>query len=267
VNGSAERRILEQRRAYAQRDLQELARQVDEGEIGEAAAARLEEGYRAEIDEVEAALAESSRPPKGVSDAEAPPAPAGRRGVRIGMFTAAVLLVLTVIVAVMGRDDGPAPMAATETPPPTPATGSGDEELDRLMQAVAQNPEVNAMRLALGDVLFGRRNYADAGEQYDFVLGNDPTGDEAHTALVGMGSVAFHLGDLQLAVDILGPMAEANPTNAQTLFYLGAALLERGEAAAAIPHFDALLAMPGLAPGARSEVEAMLAAARSVEGG
>ena len=56
TRSDAGREALEQRRAHALRDLEELAQQVDDGEIPEEDAAVLEARYRKDLEEVERRL-------------------------------------------------------------------------------------------------------------------------------------------------------------------------------------------------------------------
>ena len=269
MTSDAERKILEQRRSFARNDLEELAQQVEEGEIDAATADRLQSDYEAEIAEIEPLLAGPKQPsrPLGPDD---PPQSFEGRGIRIALVALAIVAVLSVLIIVMGRDSGPPATAATGQGAPPATTAAGGEGMpspEEMEAVVAANPEVVGMRLALADLYFEQGMLEQAASHYEESLEHDATGEEAHYALTRLGSIAYFEGRSQEAVAFLTPLVEADPRNAEARFYLGATLLDQvGDPAAAIPLFEQLLAMPDLAASARTQVEQMLEAARTLAG-
>jgi len=268
MTSEAERKILEQRRSYARRDIEELAQQVADGEIDPRTADRLFSGYEAEIAEIDRLVAEPGKEP--ALDPTAPPRSFEGRGMRVALVTLGIVAMLSVVIVLMGRAPGPPSSAASGAgapPPSTAAPGQGIPSLEEMEEIVAANPEVVGMRLALADGYYEQGFLDQAEEHYRESLEHPGTGEEAHHALTRLGAIAYHQRRAQDAVAYLTPLVEADPLNAEARFYLGATLLDQiGDPGAAIPLFEQLLAMPDLALSAREEVEQMLEDARTMAG-
>jgi tetratricopeptide (TPR) repeat protein len=268
------RRRLEERRDNALRDLEELTQQVEEGEIDAEAASRLEEGYRAELAAAEeglAALPEPSPRPKAPKSAAVPAKPrpgrpageAPRRLPARGLAViAAVVAVLTVAIVFIARSPG-----EDETASPAESTmpaGSGDMIAD-LEAAVAANPGVNEMRLALAELYFNQFEFAKAKEHYLAVLHNSPTPDEQTETMLQLGLIEFYGGDPELAAQHVQVVLDDDPGSLAGRFYLGAIQLYGLEdPAAAIETLEGLVEDPELPDAARTDAEGMLTEARSI---
>jgi tetratricopeptide (TPR) repeat protein len=266
------RAALEDRVRHAERDLEELARQVEDGEIDEETAARLEDRYRADLDAAEASLGElpaerKHRPGREEADEERGPAARALSG-RGLLALAGVMVVLTigiVVLATRGGDEGAG--TATTAPAAADLPSTGDPVAD-MEAAVAAHPDSNEMRLALGGLLFDRGEYLTAMEHYIFVLENEPTTAEESVALTRVGWMAYVTGQNEAAEDYLRSAIEVDPAYGEAKLFLGVVLLYGNEDPdGAIPLLEEVLTYPDLPEGLRPDVEGMLADARATAGG
>jgi tetratricopeptide (TPR) repeat protein len=270
---------LEERRRLAARDLEELTEQVEAGEIDEATAARLEEGYRAELADAEARLAKLGRSARPGSDRPAgsrreqpapkstPSAGAGARrpstsprNILIGMI--GVLVALTVVIVIAGRGGDEEGAAAAPPTSAGPEIGSTGDPLADMEAAVAAHPESNEMRLALAGMYFDVGQYLPAMEHYMAVLDNEPTPDEESVALARVGWMAYVTDQPNAAVDYLNAALAIDPAYGEAKLFLGVVLLYGLEDhEAAIPVLEEVLEFPDLPEQLRPDVENMLAEA------
>jgi tetratricopeptide (TPR) repeat protein len=295
------RAALEERRRHAQRDLDELAEQVEMGDIDEASARELEAGYRAELEAVEERLSalparsagarrESKRPArsegKGRAEGSAERRVSGKRSARstttvlVAMGVAMIVVTALIVIAAGGDDEGPAPAAGggmSDLEVDVPQTGDAITDAQALVDA---HPESNPIRLQLAGAYFDlaieqkigggetRDAFLGAMEQYLFVLGNDPTPQEQSHAQTRVGWMAFETGQFAQAEATLREALTADPANVEAQWFLGIVLLEGMEdPAAAVPVFEDLLEMTGIPEWLQEEGAAMLAAAREAAGG
>jgi len=264
---------LEERRRIVRRDLEELALQVGEGEIDTATAAGLEAAYRAELDEVERALASRPRRPRSEperAEAAAEPSPpdgprpkaaaAGTR--RILWAMGAVVVALTGVIVFLATRSG-GNEAATGT---LPADLSGNPA--EMEAVVAAHPESNEMRLALAGLYFGRGEYLGAMEHYLAVLDNAPTPAEESVALARVGWMAYITDQVDTAIAYLEQAMVVDPAYGESRLFLGVVLLYgKEDPAAALPYLEEVLTYPDLPDEVRPEIEQMVAAARAAVAG
>ncbi|MBN2112590.1 MAG: hypothetical protein JW785_00525 [Acidimicrobiia bacterium] len=265
----------EERRRIVQRDLEELAQQVAEGEIDAATAARLEAGYRAELAEVERALEARPRrarpepaaaPAAGLTRPAAPrpraaAASAGTR--RILWVMGAVVLALTGVIVFLATRSGGEEAAATTT---LPADLSGDPA--EMEAVVAAHPDSNEMRLALAGLYFDRGEYLGAMEHYLGVLDNAPTPAEESVALARVGWMAYITDQVDTAIAYLEQAMVVDPAYGESRLFLGVVLLYgKEDPAAALPYLEEVLTYPDLPESLRPEIEQMAAEARAAIAG
>ncbi len=287
------RSAMEARRDHALRDLEELAQQVENGEIDVETAETLEAGYRAELEKAEAALAEMPAPkeapkpkgrggkpaakpsgkaspskPKTQEDEEdsAPP----RFPVKglIGMGAAVVVLSVLIGVIVVVGGDGEEGMPDSAMPPATQGQSGvpadPDDPLAQMEATVAANPEVNGMRLALAGTYFERGDYIPAMEHYLAVLENNPTMQEEAISLARVGWMAYVTGQPETARDYLHAATQLDPAYGEAQLFYGVVLLYGvGDAEAALPVLEGVLQLEDLPETLRPEVENMIADARA----
>jgi cytochrome c-type biogenesis protein CcmH/NrfG len=263
------RSALEQRIRIAEQDLEDLARQVEEGEIDDEAAAGLEEGYRAELEAARAELGELPAPrkrptpkPKPRARAADAPAPAGPSGRKVLIVAVAALVVLTVSIVLIARSGDPGPAEASPTIPTD--TESLDDTLAQMEAALATQPDNNAMRLALAGIYFENGDYMNAMNHYSTVTASDPTPEQAAVAQARIGWMAWvALNDPETALQFLDAAIEVDPTYGEAKLWKGVVILYgTDDPAAAVPLFEEVLGYPDLPDEIRPEVEAMLEEAR-----
>lgn len=268
---------LDERVRNAQRDLEELAEQVDAGEIDETTAVRLEAGYRRELAEAQRLLAEIRGPerqaparkrgPVVSEDGGATPrrASGSPRNVLVGMLVAMVALTVVIVIAGRGDDDGGAAAPATTQ---GPEIGSSGDPIADMEAAVAAHPESNEMRLALAGMYFDLGQYLPAMEHYLAVLENDPAPDEESVALARVGWMAYVTDQPATAVEYFNAALAIDPAYGEAKLFLGVVLLYGMEdPEAAFPVLEEVLAFPDLPEQLRPDVERMLAEARAQLGG
>jgi len=265
-----DRKHLEERRKIAARDLAELAEQVEAGEIDEATAGTLRANYQAEIDDVEAKLdqlpaldkkhsIEANLEPTGVQ-------PRSTRRAVIGSVL--VIAALSVAIFFAARDINPEPAATDSAAPGALTVDPNSVTNEQLEEVVAQNPNINAMRLALADRYFEEQDYGKALDHYLTVAENNPTPVEEGVALSRIGWMAYQTGQPEAAEQYLQTSLTVDPTNQETKLFLGFVLLYGlDDAEAAIPWLEEIAAIPDLPPDILHTVEAALDEARNGGGG
>ncbi len=260
-----DRNDLVERLDLIRRDIAELAEQVEAGEVDEATAERLRAGYEEELAEVEerlSALPEDAETVGPVDEPveESPRVGASPKRVLIG---AGILLAAFTAVLVMVTT------SADRTPTQPAAAGTMPQSADfaEMEQAVAANPDVIGMRMALADLYFEHQDYSNALNHYLTILDQNPTPEEASHALARVGWLAYATEQNDAAVNYLNQALEMNPDNLEAKLFLGAVdFYGLGDAESAIPLFEEVLAQPDLPPSLRSEVEAALDEARTAAG-
>ena len=177
---SEERAALEERKAQALRDLVEVERQLQAGEIDGPTAERLTQRYEAEV----------------VSTVEALSAPAAektRRRWSAGRLAATAVLVLgalAAIVALAARATEPRPDNGFVTgnvgsrPPPRDLSQVSNEEMERV---IAANPGVTPMRLALVERYLRAGDVEKAQRHAQAALETNPSPTDRQRALKYLG--------------------------------------------------------------------------------
>ncbi len=263
TDGHRERTALEERRRHISQDIEELAEQVDAGEIEVATAGRLREAYELELAEVEAALA----------SVETHGAGAGleRQGLstrRAVVGTVALVSALTLAILFIGEDTVPSQQGAAAGVDNTPrAAPETDGSLDTMEQVVAENPDNVALRLAVADAYYQRAQYAAALGHYLAVLESAPTPVQESIALGRVGWMAFITDQFDAADDYVSRSLQVNPDNVEAKMFLGyVRFMGFDDPEAAIPLLEEVLAFQDLDAELRAQVEGTLASARAAAG-
>lgn len=256
---------VDQRRANARRDLEELAEQVELGEIDEATAALLRAGYEQELADAEQAPAT----PRVPADGGRGGGPLSPRRAVAGAVT--IIALFTVAILFIGGDteptrQGAAAGAAAEPAPLPPIDGA--RSLTAMEEAVAADPERIDLRLALADAYFQERQYSAALTHYLTVLESDPDAADESVALGRVGWMAFITNQHDAARQYLEGSLAADPTHVEGKLFLGYVLFYGfDDATGAVPLLEEVLAATGLTAEVRADVEGTLAAARAAGGG
>lgn len=264
------------RRDLARTDLDELAQQVEDGEIDEETASDLRSGYEMELAAAEADLAKLGTPPSVKKPKADKPstkrAPSERdQRPRTGFNSrwvvgAGVLIVaLVVIIISVQNSSEPEPPVADGN---LPGTGTASDPCAEMAAAVDQHPG-NALRLALADCYTQSGNAMAALEHFRTVADStEATPAEVGEANVGLGYLNLQIGQVTNAADYMRSALAADAANIEANYFLGMMLVyDLGDPAGGIPYLETTLAAPGLPESVVLDVEAALAVARGEGGG
>lgn len=240
---------LEARLSLLERELREVDLQEAGGELDTATADRLRSVYRAERAEVEEELSRTS--------AATPGPPARSRG---RMLAGAALLVGALAVIVV------AAVGALTEPPSVPGPGQDLSQISNdamlaVIDANADNPQINAMRLALAERYFEEFDYSAALPQFQAVLDNDPNPTEASEALARMGWMVHASGASDTAENLLDRSLEANPSNTEAAWFLSIVYLDTQRPCEAAELLGTLTADSAVPADAIDDVAALAATA------
>ena len=240
---------LRERREAVRRDIEELAYQVDDGEVDPETAERLRMSYERELDALNASLGEHgdempAAPPRP-AEPEPEPEPEPREGrprstnrvVTGGVLLLGALAVIMYFAVQSAEPDDAAPGgAAPGNLIVDPATVSNEE----LEAVVAANPDVTAMRMALADRYFEAEEYGASLDHYLNIAENSSDPRERSKALARVGWMAYITDQAEAADQYLIRSLEADPTNSEAILYRGfVTLYGLEDAEAALPQLEA----------------------------
>ena len=220
------------RRDIARTDLEELAQQVDDGELDEETAAELRSGYEAELAAAEAALAELGSPPavkkpkpaaesKAPSEKGQPEQKTGTLNTRL-LVGAGILIAALVVILISVQNSSEPDQTATG---PIPGAGDGADLCAELEAALSDHSD-DQFRLALADCYSGTGNAMSAIEHYRTVA-EDTAASPADTARanVGLGLLNLQIGELQTTADYMSTALGEDANNVEAKYYLGMLLI------------------------------------------
>jgi tetratricopeptide (TPR) repeat protein len=269
-----DRKHLEERLEIAKRDLTELAEQVEAGEIDDTTAEMLRTNYQAEVDDVSKQLGSLPSPKQpqlteSESGADSPLGPQPRSTRRAIIGSVLVIAALSVAIFLAAGETNTEPATTTVSGAAGGLTVDPNSvSNDQLEEVVAQNPDINAMRLALADRYFEEEDYSKALDHYLIIAENDPTPAEEGRALARIGWMAYTTGQPEAAEQYLQTSLTIDPTNEETKLFLGFVLFYGlNDAEQAIPWLEEVAGIPGLPPSILAQVEAALNEARNGGGG
>lgn len=257
-----ERARLTERRDIIARDIEELAEQVELGEIDETTADNLRARYTGDLADVEAQLAElpkakqprQSKGPESKGDSETSAQPAAVQGWSPKrVLTAGGILVaaFTVILAVV--------LSSANNPSTTTTTDDMTATLQQMQAAVDANPDVVAMRIALADQYFNADDWSNALDNYMTALSSDPSDDEASHALAMVGWLAFNTGQPDAAIDYFNQSLERKPDNLEATLFLGIDYLYGlNDPASALPLFQKVLDDPDVSADLKTQIQSYI---------
>jgi tetratricopeptide (TPR) repeat protein len=263
----SDRRQLEERLEIATRDLTELADQVEAGEIDEATAETLQANYQAEVDSVEAELGSLPAPNrKRPTEPETQPPGMQSRSTRravVGSVLVIAALSVAIFLAAGEIDSSPATTAAGSAAPGGLTIDPNSVSNEQLEEVVAQNPAINAMRMALADRYFEQEDYGKALDHYLTIAENNPTPAEEGRALTRVGWMAYTTGQPEAAQQYLQTSLTVDPTNEETKLFLGFVLLYGlDDPDGALPWLEEVAEISELPPSILTQVETAIAEAR-----
>ncbi len=245
------------RRRQAERDIEEVRRQLAEGELDHATAERLISRYRDEISRIDDHEEERSR---GVSAQTAKVSPSRRLVgalLLLGMFAA---ISITAFYAIRPRDGG----FVTGDP-------GGDVDLsevtnDQMEAVIAANPDVPqiaAMRLRLADRYFEEGSFSTALPHYLESLEGSLDGTRRARGLARVGWMSYLSGSEETAEAYLIEALNTDPDYDEAHLFLGLLYLNRGDMTRVITHLEPLSQIQDLPEGTRQVIDDALDRARS----
>jgi cytochrome c-type biogenesis protein CcmH/NrfG len=256
MSANEQRARLTERRDLISRDIQELAMQVDAGEIDESTAEELRARYDKDLAEVEAQLVEL---PKEEPEPE-PVAPEKTGGAQQGWSPRRVLVGGGILIAAFTVILVLAVSAANNSSSTTTSVdASSSATLQQLEAAVAANPDVVGMRIALADEYFAENQLSDALNSYLTALDSNPTDQEASHVLGRVGWLAYITNQPEAAVDYLNQSLEKDPTNLESTLFLGIVdLYGLEDAASALPLLQQVMDDPDVPADLKSQIQSAI---------
>jgi tetratricopeptide (TPR) repeat protein len=248
-----QRARLTERRDLISRDIQELSVQVDAGEIDASTAAELRGRYVKDLAEVEAQLAELPR-----EEPKAKPAPEEKSAAPQGWSPKRVLTGGVILVAAFTVILVLAVSAANNSSSPTTTSAlAADDTLAQLEAAVAANPDVVTMRLALADQYLSTNNFTQAMTQYQTVIESpDVTDSQSSHALSMLGYLSYATGQPDAALDYEDQALEVDAGNLEATLIKGITYLYGlDDAASALPLLQEVMADPELPDDMRAQIQ------------
>ncbi|HMK11302.1 MAG TPA: hypothetical protein VK461_06960 [Acidimicrobiales bacterium] len=251
---NVERDVVEARKAQALRDLVEVERQRQAGEIDDETADRLTKIYEAEV----------------VAALEPEPAASSSRHLSLGrldrmtgtLTLAGIVLVacVAIVAVVVGHSDHGTSGSVQATVSTLPGGGRdlstvSDDEMEAVM---AQNPSITPMRLALIERYLKEGNLEKAKQHAQLALDNNPSAADREQALKYLGWTTAALGDPQTGAGLLKQSITLDPTDLDAKWFLAnVELTQLDDAAGATALLKDILAQP-ISDAQRQSVEAKL---------
>jgi len=247
---------LEERKAQALRDLLDVERQRDAGEIDADTAARLTRQYEAEVVAAVTALA-------GVPEEE----PTARRGgldVRTITIVGVVVVLCVAVAALVTSNSRPKNSSAASSATSVASATATTRDLstvtnEEMEQVIAANPTVTPMRLALVERYLRDGNIEKAREHSQLALDNNPAPADRERALKYLGWTTFLMGDAAKGADLLNQALQLDGTDLDAMWFLGNLDLSGlGQPAAAAALFQKIVATPDITEDQRAQVQKKL---------
>lgn len=249
VSASERRRREQMSQAHA--DIEAVAEQVADGELDPETAAELTARYQSEIAALERRIEEE--PASDRLD---------RRRVvgTLLLIGAFVLVSIVAFGAIRPRQGG---FVTGDGVDGVELDSVSNEQMEAVIAANADLPQVAGMEVALGDRYFDEGAYSDALPHYLSALDGQLDGTRRARALARVGWMTFASGRADLAELYLGEALETDPGYQESRLFLGLVLLDGGRAREALDQLEPLLASGALPDELRPDVEAAVELARA----
>lgn len=254
------------RRALARRDIAEVRHQQAEGEMDGETAERLVRRYRGEIDRLGR---------EGGEVGEGGEAAGGGRGAAGGrprLRRLAGALLLTALFAgaaagafsaVQNREGGFITGGGGGGGGPVDLSEVTNDQMEAVIAANPDAPEIAAMRLALADRYFEEGLFSSALPHYLGALDGRLDRGRRARGMARVGWMSHLSGAGEPAEAYLARALEIDPDYLEAGLFLGLVRFDRGDPAGALARLEPLLAEEGLPEGARRTIEETVRAART----
>ena len=245
------------RRRQAERDIEEVGRQLSEGELDSATAERLVVRYRNEISRIDGRETREAQ----IDAGQAGKPSRARRLVGalllLGVFAA---VSVTAFYAVRPREGG------FITGDPGGGVDLSQVTNDQMEAVIAANPDVPqiaAMRLRLADRYFEEGSFSAALPHYLGALEGSLDRTRRARGLARVGWMSYLSASEGTAEAYLLEALEIDPDYHEAHLFLGLLHLNRDDAERALVHLEPLADIPDLPEGTRRVIEDAVTRARS----
>ena len=244
-------------RALIEADIRDVRRQLAEEELDAATARRLIERYRQELDSIEAGT-------EGVIPEQAGSGRDGRRPAGTLLLIGAVIAVsVTAYLAIRPREGG---FVTGNMETPVDLSEVTNDQMEAVIAANPDVPEIAAMRLSLADRYFEAGEFSSALPHYLGALDGVLDRTRRARALARVGWMTFESGNAGIARSYLDEALATDDGYAEAHLFLGLLLLAEEDAAGALEHLEPLLEEQNLPEGIREAIEERIAEARRQAG-
>ena len=245
------------RRDLIEADILDVRRQLAEEELDAATAGRLIERYRRELDSVESGTEDGVRERAG-------PGRSGRRLAGTLLLIGAVVAVsVTAYLAIRPREGG---FVTGNVEAPVDLSEVTDDQMEAVIAANPDVPEIAAMRLRLADRYFEAGEFSNALPHYLGALDGALDRTRRARALARVGWMTFESGNAGIARSYLDEALAVDDGYAEAHLFLGLLLLAEENAAGALAHLTPLLE-EDLPDRTREAIEQRVAEARRLAEG
>lgn len=260
------------RRDLVRTDLEELAQQVEDGEIDGDTAAGLKGGYEAELAAADKDLSKLGTSPKpkkdkAVSSPESTkrtpsengqPAASGG-GLNYRLLVGAGILVVALVVIIFSVQNSSEPEPTAGPIDANAAQGSSCAELEDVLE---QHPG-NEFRLVVADCYVDTGDAMSAIGHFQGVLASNPTIVESAAASFGLGFLNMQIGQVVEASEFFKTATETDSQNYDAKYWYGMMLIyELDRPTEGVPYLEDVLTLPSLAPDTVASIEEAIAVAR-----
>ena len=239
------------------RDIEEVEQQLAEGELDRATADRLIDRYRLELQSLE--VSDQPEITDRIEEEATQSAPSGRRWAGTLLLIGVVLIVaITAFLAVRPREDG---FITGNPPTPIDLSEVTNDQMEAVIAANPDIPEIAAMQLALADRYFEEGSFSEALPHYLDALEGTLDPPRRARGLARVGWMSYLSGNVDLALSYLRGARSIDSGYTETNLFLGFLLLEQEDFEGALEQLTPLLEDEGLPDDIRGAVEAAIRSA------
>jgi len=265
---TVDRAQLEEQRDRVLRDLVDLDRQVQAGELPDDVAAELRSRYERSAAAALAQLSEVSDEPAPVPHRTSARARWGIYALAVAVAAFAAVILLPAYLgermpggAVSGNEALGSAATGGDQAAPRDLSTVTDEEMEAVIE---ESPDVVDMRLALAHRYLDGADYLGAARHYLVALDQEPRNVEARAHY---GWLLMQLDEPEQAMESVDRALEQDPQHVEALWFKATiALYGLSDPGTAVAVLEQLQTRTDLEPDVRGQVDALLAAARG-EGG
>lgn len=256
-NGAPKPSSTEEKRRAAVRDIEDVQRQVTEGELDSATAERLITRYRKEISRVDRGEGRKNRVEGGPSGGTLRTRRLVGALLLLGMFAG---VSLTAFYAVRPRDGG---FITGDMPGTVDLSEVTNDQMEAVIAANPDVPQIAAMRLSLADRYFEEGSFSSALPHYLEALEGTLDSTRRARGLARVGWMSYLSGSEEVAEAYLAEALVIDPSYDEAHLFLGLLHLYLGDPEEALVHLEPLTRMEELPDGIRQVIDDAVARARS----